>query len=446
VTVDENPQPAGASDVEKITATILTAVERQLTRYFAAISQQVEGLRQKTELAHDQLRTELADGVPRLERTIEAQRAANEQYQRALQAALEERLAEFANHQHGRMNQLEDKIGEVSGASSGIDPETLLEIRQSVRDDMERSFGAIHGRLDDLANTDRRLDEQGSALVQHVNDSTAALALRMDQGDERLTHAVEERLNGFHGDLQQTLDGVAAQVDEQAATLLAKIDSSETRAIDRLLELEQRIKEEQGTKLANLEATVGRIGSGFDDAMVAVNQRVLELENRLVELDERLVEMGERVAKVDEEALAAVRSEISTAVGEAMLVRIELDRAMATTDEKLDKAAVRMAEIEGLLSDTMDVSTAVQLERLDELERQMRLIDPAGVTVTPASAMPAAAPSPTAEQRQARATSTDERPAADRPAPPSMSLNPRLPGADTTSQETHDSETSASSR
>ena len=39
------------------------------------------------------------------------------------------------------------------------------------------------------------------------------------------------------------------------------------------------------------------------------------------------------------------------------------------TDEKLDKTHLRMAEIEGLLGDEMDVSAAVQLERLDELER-----------------------------------------------------------------------------
>ena len=443
MTVDENPKPAGASDVEKITATILTAVERQLTRYFAAISQQVEGLRQKTELAQDQLRTELAEGVPRLERALGGQQVANEQYQHALQAALEERLAEFANHQHWRMNDLEDKVGELGNAAT-VNPEVLLEIRQSVRDDMERSFGAIHARLDELADTDRRLDERSSALSQQFDGSSATLVARMDESQQHLTHAVDQRLDGFRTDLQATLDGVAVQVDEQASTLLAKIESSETRAIDRLLELEQRIKEEQGTKLANLEATVGRIGTGFDDAMIAVNQRVLELENRLAELDERMIEMGERVAKVDEEALAEVRAEISTAVGEAMLVRIELDRAMATTDEKIDKAAVRMAEIEGLLSDTMDVSTAVQLERLDELERQMRLIDPAGVTVTPASAVPA--PTPTSDEHRQARQATEHRPAHDRPAPPSMSLNPRLPGADTPAQDTHESETSSSSR
>lgn len=67
---------------------------------------------------------------------------------------------------------------------------------------------------------------------------------------------------------------------------------------------------------------------------------------------------------------------MSAAIGEAMLVRIELDRVQATMDEKLDRTAVRLGEIEGLLTDEMDVGAAVQLERLDELERAVMLLDP----------------------------------------------------------------------
>ena len=59
-----------------------------------------------------------------------------------------------------------------------------------------------------------------------------------------------------------------------------------------------------------------------------------------------------------------------------MLVRIEIDRVSATTDERLDRASLRMAEIESLLGDEMDVSATVQLERLDELERAISALDP----------------------------------------------------------------------
>ena len=429
MTADQNPRP-GASDVEKITSTILTAVEKQLTRYFAAISQQVEAVRQKTDLTTDQLRTELLDGIPRLEQLLEQHRVGNEQYQQALQAALEERLAEFANHQHWRMNDLEDKVAAISTelpAEQALDPDVLLGLRQSVRDDVEQSLAVFHRKIEEFANTHRRLDDQGSALVQHVNETTTALTMRMDEGDQRTAHALEERLNEFNQSLHVSMQGARSHVDAQGVTMMSKLESLESRATDRLLELEQRVKDEQGTKLASLEATVGRIGSGFDDAMIAVNQRVLALENRLYELDERMVAMTEQVSKVDEEALEAVRSEISTAVGEAMLVRIELDRAMASADEKFDRQSVRMSEIEGLLTDTMDVTTSVQLERLDELERQMRYIDPNNVTLSEVSAESRPTVSPRASARPSTPPES-----AKRQPPPSMSLNPRLPGADTT--------------
>lgn len=466
MTVDHNPQPAGTgpvgaggtSDVERMTATILSAVERQLTKYFTAMSHQAEAARMAAEQRSTELRAEMAQAMstamerfPAIESLIESQRVANEHYQQALQAALEERLAEFANHQHWRMNDLEEKVSSLPAGGGTLDPEMVLEIRQTVRDDMERSFATIHSRLDDINNLNKRQDEQASAIVQHVNDTTTALTMRMDEGDQRLGHAIEERINGVQNDLAATLDGISDQVNEHAGTLLQKLESSETRATDRLLELEARIKEEQGQKIANVEAAVGRIGSGFDDAMIAVSQRVLELENKLLELDDRLGEMGERLGKVDQDALDEVKAEMSRAVGEAMLVRIELDRVVANVDEKVDKQTIRMSEIEGLLSDQMDVSTAVQLERLDELERQMEMLDPSqfvrvagGGAPAPAAIDPGAIP--TLDSYGADPSSVTQGGATGQvPGVPSMSLNPRLPGADTTGQETLDSEGSFTS-
>ncbi len=418
----------------------------------------------------NELRAEMAAAVeqlPAIAATIEAQRAANEHYQQALQVALEERLAEFANHQHWRMNDLEEKMSALPTDGGTIDPETILEIRQTVRDDMERSFASIHARLDEVNNLNKRQDEQANAIVQHVNDATAALTARMDQGDQLLGHAIEERIGLVQSDLATTLEGISDQVNEHASTLLMKLESSETRATDRLLELEARVKEEQGQKIANVEAAVGRIGSGFDDAMIAVSQRVLELENKLLDLDDRLVEMNERLGQVDQAALDEVRAEMSRAVGEAMLVRIELDRVVANVDEKVDKQTIRMSEIEGLLSDQMDVSTAVQLERIDELERQVEMLDPSQfVRAANGGAQPAAPHDPGAiptldsyNNRSSDAgtnagdtggepgTDTGSVPTLDdsRTTVPTMSLNPRLPGADTSGQETLDPESSFTS-
>ena len=76
------------------------------------------------------------------------------------------------------------------------------------------------------------------------------------------------------------------------------------------------------------------------------------------------------------ERIQQVKDQVSAAVGEAMLVRIEMDRVKDTLEEKFDKSALRMAEIEALLADEMDVSAAVQLERLEELERAIAELNP----------------------------------------------------------------------
>ena len=465
VTADHAPQSAPHVDAEALTTTILTAVERQLTRYFSAMSKEAEAAKAAAETA----RAEFERRLPELEAAIDGHRAAQEAYQQALQAALEERLTEFANHQHWRLTDLEERVATLP-TTTGIDPETLLDIRQTVRDDMERSFLTIHGKLEEVAQVHRRLDEQASALVQHVNDTTAALAQRMDEGDQRITHAVEQELTNAQAVFTAALGDVEQQVGEHTNTLIGKLDSAESRTTDRMLALEQRINEEQGTKIANIEATVGRLGAGFDEAMVALSQRVLGIENHLLEVDERISTVAEAVARIDQDAIEEVKAQMSNAIGEAMLVRIELDRAVANTDDKLDKQAVRLAEIEGLLSDHMDVSQAVQLERLDELERAVALLDPAKFGVSPgATASPTGFDAPPAgpagdhgsyaprDGAPSDPTPSDPitgtrgngepgtvfggvpgpaAPAAGEPGRgmslPSLSLNPRLPGADTT--------------
>jgi len=106
-----------------------------------------------------------------------------------------------------------------------------------------------------------------------------------------------------------------------------------------------------------------------------------------------------------------------------MLVRIELDSVVANTDEKANKATLRMAEIESLLQDEMDVSTTVQLERLDELERAMAILDPAQLMrkneIAGGSPTPAA-PSGIVSPNLADVTAPLLRPAS--PAMPSTSL------------------------
>jgi len=189
--------------------------------------------------------------------------------------------------------------------------------------------------------------------------------------------AVEQQLQQYAQSVQERFATLQKQVVEQTAMLAQRIDFTEHKVTDRMLAMEDRINEDAGTKLANLEATIGRIGGGFDEAIGALSQRMLDLENRLFAVDDAIAALNDKVANMGDDGIAALKEQMSAAVGEAMLVRIELDRFTGATDEKIDRSNLRMAEIEAKLSDSMDVTAVVQLERLEEIERALVELDPA---------------------------------------------------------------------
>lgn len=390
------------SSTEVLAATIAGAVERQLTQYVGAMAQQVDAARQAVETSRKELRAEFQQQFQDVLAQFAATQELSQGQQHALQSALEERLADFSRHQQTRLNEVENRILEMpaGGMGGSVDAGEIIALREHI----DGQSSAAHARIDELHKATRRFDEQAAAMVQHVNDTTIALTQRIDEGNQALAGAVEERL-GF---VRTTLEGVGPQVQKQlvdhAALMAQRVDFTEHKLTDRMLAMEERVNESNGTKIAHLEATIGRIGSGFDEAIAALSQRMLELENRLYESFDRINTLTEQVSTIDSKAISSVKEQLSAAVGEAMLVRIELDRVVANTDEKIGKNALRMAEIEALLSDEMDVNASVQLERLEELERALIALNPeqfvrksdpgVGSAPRPAAAAPVLNPTP----------------------------------------------------
>ena len=355
--LSQPPSGMSAANTEVLAKSIAVVVERQLAQQSDAMTKQFEA--------------RLAEHQQNLET-----------YQQALQSALEERLADFAKHQQLSINEVNNRIVESaaaggfrdaeSGGGGGIDSGELVTLREQI----DSSSAAAHARIDELAKSARRFDEQASALVQHVNDTSQALTLRMDDGNQALATAVEERFGFVRATLEAFGPEIQRQITEQATALASRVDFVDNKITDRMLAMEDRVVEQNGVKIAGLEATIGRIGSGFDEAIAALSQRMLELENSLSQVILHTNVLTEQISQVDSKAIEGIREQLSAAVGEAMLVRIEIDRVAATTDERLDRAGLRMAEIESLLGDEMDVSASVQLERLDELERAISALDP----------------------------------------------------------------------
>jgi hypothetical protein len=367
---------AAPSSTEILAATIAGAVERQLTQYVSTMSQQVEATRHSADAARLEMRAEFAQQLEALTARVDANQQANDRYQAALQAALEERLAEFANHQHQTLTTINSKLASLPSMVQAELPAQFATVSQGLRDYLEHKTAAVETQIDELHKSSRRFDEQAASIVTHINETVAALSRRMDDGDLAVTRAVEQRLGDVRGLVDQAGADVARQLAEHGQILSQRVDAIDMKMVDRSLAMEERINEHNGVKVANLEATIGRVGSGFDDAMGALSKRIVDLEAKLLEAGDRMDGLAADVAKVDEEAINAVKEQLSSAVGEAMLVRIEVDRFVAAQEEKFDGTALRMSEIEAQLADTMDVSEAVQLERLEEIERALLELNP----------------------------------------------------------------------
>jgi hypothetical protein len=370
------PAAATPSSTEILAATIAGAVERQLTQYISTMSQQVEATRESAEAARLEMRAEFAQQLESLTARVDANQQANDRYQAALQAALEERLAEFANHQHQTLTTINNKLASLPSLVQAELPAQFAVVSNGLREYLEHKTAAVETQIDELHKSSRRFDEQAAAIVAHINETVAALSRRMDDGDHTMMRTVEQRLGDVTGMVDQVGADVARQLAEHGQILSQRVDSIDMKMVDRAMAMEERINDHNGVKIANLEATIGRVGAGFDDAMGALSKRIVDLEASILEAGDRMDLLAADVAKVDEEAINAVKEQLSSAVGEAMLVRIEVDRFIAAQEERFESAAVRMSEIEAQLADTMDVSEAVQLERLEEIERALIELDP----------------------------------------------------------------------
>lgn len=363
--------------IDAQTAAILTAVEQQLTRYFTAMSARADAVQQAGEAGRGELVVHFQQQIDVLRSDLDRSRQANELYERALQDAIEDRLTEFAAGQVWRIGEVETRLERINEDFTLGLPSQVQAATAPLQQRLEETTELLANRIEQLQVAARRFDEQSSTLVENLNTTTAALGHRIDEAGHRLNGHLDERTSAFSQRIDDAVGGIRQHLTDQVTMFNRRVEDTENRTIDRALSMEERINEHTGSRLAGVEATIGRISSGIDDAIVALSHRVLELANTNTEISQRVDEIFARVAAVDQEAIEQLREQMSSSVGESMLVRIELERVAGSTGEEFDKMNVRIAELASDIADsTLDVSTAVQLERLEEIERALVELDP----------------------------------------------------------------------
>ena len=368
-------QQAAISDAH--TTAILTAVEQQLTRYFGAMAARADAVQQAGEAGRAELVHHFQQQIDVLRGELEHSREENDNYERALQTAIEDRLTEFASGQHWRFGEIEGRLERVSQEITVGLPSHIEAATTPLQERFDRTTEMLASRIEELQKAARRFDEQSSALVHHVNNATTTLGQQLDDAAVAFSERLDERSSALGQRVDESMSVMRTQVADQVTGFTRKLDENDARVVDRMLSMEERINEQTGSRMAAVEATMGRISSGIDEAIVALSHRVIELENNNHELLGRLDEIAEKVQAVDEDAINQLRDQMSSAIGESMLVRIELERVASSTGEQFDKINVRVSELAAQMTDTeLDVSTAIQLERLEEIERALIELDP----------------------------------------------------------------------
>ncbi len=359
--------------LEALRSSIVAAVQQELTRYNEVVSGEIQRLR--AELASERAaRVHTEEQLMTLMPAVERSQAS---YQHEIQRALDARLAEHTMAAKRRQDEVDARIGRI------VD-ETNIGLTAAVASAAQPIVKQLEQRQDqfevDLANVDRsvrRFDDQAAKMVQHFNLITEATEARMDEVSAQVAGEIDSRLASLATRLDEVSAQAARQQSEVANVVASRVEQAESRINERLLTAEARINETLGQRIADTDAYVGRVSAGLDEAVTMLNDRIAGSESRFADVDAALAAMTAKFASIDVDAIDEMKDRMTGVAGQVELIRIDNERFQESMGDSLDKTNLRLVELEEQVQEQhLDVETAVQLERLEEVERALIALDP----------------------------------------------------------------------
>jgi len=344
---------------DDLRSSIVAAVQQELSRFSGQVSLEIQRVR-------DELASERATRVK------------TEDQIRSYAPMLEQRITEFAGNSKRRFDEIELRIGRIAdeaniGMAAAVEA-AARPVLKSIEDRQERVETEVAG----LDRTVRKFDVQAAQIVEHLNAVSEATETRLDAVSAQIGVQIDGRLST----LATRLDEVSAQAARHQAEVSniigQRVDQAEERVNDRILTAESRIKEDVGQQVADIDAYVGRVSAGLDDSVMMLNDRIAASDGRFAEVGVALEAISGKLAAVDVDAIDEMKERVTSVAGEVELLRIENERYQKSLGETIDKTVARLVDVETQLQEHhMDVDTAVQLERLEEVERAIIALDPA---------------------------------------------------------------------
>ena len=380
------PPPAPGLDTQGLA--IVSMIEQQLNRYFSAMSARTEAVQRGAEASQDELARHFQSQIDALRSDLDNQPEIPTELGIAPEVRAELQAELHTNLQIELHTALRDELHNTlrdelrAALRDELRTELRSELRTELRAELQSELQAElrSEQLEEREKVGVRLNQfaaQSSAVAQQLVDTASTLHQRINDTGRALEGQIDERTVALTKTITDTVETSRAAMAEKLSIVARKVDDNDQRTVDRMLAMEERVNDQTGTRFADLDANIGRVSRGVDEAIGAMSHRLAELDAAQLGLVERIEQLAIDVSKVDEEALNRLSEQMSSAIGESMLVRIEMERLGVATGEQIDKVNVRIGELATIVNDaTMDVSTAVQLERLEEIERALIELDP----------------------------------------------------------------------
>jgi uncharacterized protein YicC (UPF0701 family) len=354
------------SEIDEFRKGLVAAVQAELERHASAVVAEVDRLREDGQRERAEMRREFREHIAAIASAVEQTQAKAEAYTDQSRSTIEQRISDAESRQTRR-------IDDATSGLDGVIAEAVRPVVGGLRDDYE----AMSRKVDGLDTNLRKFDEQAARMVTYFNEMTQAMEQRTAELSEQLQTNVEGRLSTLTVRFDESESSTRRMQTETTQMVAARLSEIEDRLNERVLAAEVRVKEDAGTRIADIDAHVGRVTAGLDTTLTALNDRMAGLDGRFDAIDDRMATLRDEMSQIDSKELDELKEKMSTAIGEAVLVRIDMERLEKSLAERFDTVALRVTDVESQLADNAaDVGTSVQLERLEELERAVIEIDP----------------------------------------------------------------------
>lgn len=311
-----------SEELQEMQRQIVNAVQQELTRFSGDVATNLAQLREEMS-AGASARVELEQQVQALAGALEGSRATNETYQSELQQLLEARLAEFSTATKKRHDEMNVRLGHVVdeanvGIAAAVESAArpILKQVEHRQDQLETDVSALDGSI-------RKFDEQAGKMVSHINSVTTAIDARLELISDDVTSSFDERFAGVVMRIDEVSATAARQQAEVSNIVGTRVDASEERVTERMNGLETRLNDEIGQRVADIDAHVGRIGAGLDEAVITLNDRIAKADARFADVEAEFATIRQDLENVDADSIDEIKEKVSSALGQAELVRID---------------------------------------------------------------------------------------------------------------------------